>query len=118
MLTGAHADAARLFSAFDALVISSRTEGTPMIVLEAAVAGIPVVSTSVGGVPDLLEDGAGWLVPPGDRDALAQAIRAALDDPTERGLRGARLRARFAPAASDNDWVDQYLDLYRRLIAR
>src|SRR6185503_10335621 len=51
---GSVPDAGRLMTAFDAVALSSRTEGTPMTVLEAMAAGVPVVATSVGGVPDLL----------------------------------------------------------------
>ena len=69
------------YSDLDALVISSRNEGTPVSLIEALAAGVPVVSTAVGGVPDLLEDGAlGRLVPTDDADALAAAINAALGD--------------------------------------
>ena len=113
-LAGAVPDAGPLLSAFDALVLSSRTEGTPMVILEAAAAGVAVVSTAVGGVPDLLGDDAGWLVPAGDAEALASAMGAALGDGAERIRRAERLRARLATDAG-SDWVEQYLELYRRL---
>ena len=57
--------------AFDALVLSSRSEGTPMILLETIHAGIPIVASAVGGVPDLLPPGSALLVPPEDPAALA-----------------------------------------------
>src|SRR5690606_37435435 len=72
--TGALPDAGKLLAAFDALVLSSRTEGTPMVILEAAQAGTPVVSTPVGGVPALLRDDGGWLAEFTDAAALATAI--------------------------------------------
>ncbi|MGY2259182.1 glycosyltransferase family 4 protein [Pseudomonas sp. SDO55104_S430] len=66
----------------DALVISSRTEGTPMILLEAMQAGVPVVAFGVGGIPDVLQDGHnGLLATPADVPALARQIDALLSDP-------------------------------------
>jgi glycosyltransferase involved in cell wall biosynthesis len=117
VFAGAVPDAAPLFSAFDALVLSSRTEGTPMVVLEAAAAGVPVVSTAVGGVPDLLRDDAGWLVAPGDAAALAEGMRAALADSGESRRRASRLQERLAAKSGEADWVDQYLELYAKQIS-
>lgn len=77
--TGFVQDLKPVYSDMDALVISSDNEGTPVSILEALAAGVPVVSTAVGGVPDLLQHGAyGRLTPPGDSDALADAVLAAL----------------------------------------
>ena len=61
---GAVPDAARYFAAFDLFVLSSRTEGLPMVMLEAMAAGIPIVATNVGGIPDLLSSSEGMLVAP------------------------------------------------------
>jgi len=115
VFAGAQPDAAPLLSAFDALVLSSRTEGTPMVVLEAASAGIPVVATRVGGVPTIVGKDGGWLVAPGDAPALAEAMRVALTDEQGRVQRGAALRARVASEGASNDWVGEYLALYARL---
>ncbi len=68
--------------------------------LEAQALGVPVVASDVGGVRDWLRPEHGWLVPPGDPEALADALREA-SDPTRAGERGARARRfsqRFAPA--------------------
>lgn len=71
-----------VYSDLDALVISSTNEGTPVTLIEALAAGCPVVSTSVGGVPDLLNGGKlGKLVPPDDAEALAQATLDTLATP-------------------------------------
>lgn len=80
--TGFLHDLKAVYSDMDVLVIASRNEGTPVSVIEALSAGVPVVSTAVGGVPDLLHGGDyGRLVPAGDPDTLAAAVRAALTDP-------------------------------------
>ncbi len=116
-IVGAVAGAASLFTAFDTLLLSSRTEGTPMVALEAAAAGVPVVSTAVGGVPDLVGQGAGWLAPSGDALALAAAIRESLDDRAESARRVARMQDRLTTKRGEADWVDQYLELYARLVS-
>jgi L-malate glycosyltransferase len=64
----------------DVFVMSSREEGLGTSVLDAMACGIPVASTSAGGLPEMLADGAGLLVPPGDPAALAGAVSQILDD--------------------------------------
>jgi glycosyltransferase involved in cell wall biosynthesis len=82
-------------------VLPSRFEVMPMFLLEAMAAARAVVATSVGEVPSLVGD-AGLVVPPGDADALAEALVAVLNDPTEATRRGTELRQRaeeqFSPA--------------------
>jgi glycosyltransferase involved in cell wall biosynthesis len=81
-LTGWIRDTERVYADLDAAAISSVNEGTPVTVIEALSAGVPVVATAVGGLPDLLEGGAlGALVPSGDADALAGALIRALQTP-------------------------------------
>ena len=80
--TGFLRDLRPIYGDLDLLVISSDNEGTPVSIIEALAAGVPIVSTAVGGVPDLLEGGRyGVLVPPGDADALADAMITALSAP-------------------------------------
>lgn len=55
-------------------------EGIPVVLMEAMAAGVPVISTSTGGIPELLSGGAGLMVPPGDPNALADAIHEVLTD--------------------------------------
>jgi glycosyltransferase involved in cell wall biosynthesis len=109
-------DAAACFTGFTVLALSSRTEGTPMVVLEAMAAGVPVVATAVGGVPDLLSEGpAGWLVAPGDPVAFGAALRAALEEPAVAARYSAQaaraLESRYAVAP----WLDRYEAVYRGL---
>lgn len=78
---GWRSDPARCLGAADLFVLPSLREGLPLAVLEAMAAGVPVVASAVGGVPEAL--GGGWcgtLVPPGDAGALARALRSALAD--------------------------------------
>lgn len=113
---GAVPGAGRLLRAFDLVVLSSRTEGTPMIVLEALAAGVPVVAAAVGGVPDLVRED-GVLVPPADPEALARAIRDTLDH-----LDAARLQAREVADRDGSvryrEWLDSYAALYADVFPR
>jgi len=74
-LTGARSDVAALLSAFDVFALTSRSEGLPLVLLEAMAMGLPVLTTSVGGIPDLVEHGVtGFLVPPDDVTALVTQL--------------------------------------------
>ena len=78
-------DVARLLAGADFVVMASAFEGFPLAVMEALAAGLPVVATRVGGVPDAVTDGVeGILVEPGDVPALVDAIVALADDPDRR----------------------------------
>ncbi len=112
---GVRAGAATLLPAFDVLVLSSHTEGTPMVLLEAMHAGTPIVATCVGGVPDMLGGGRALLVPPAEPSALALAIAATLDDAPAAAAR-AELARHDAQATFGMDaWVARHDVLYRSL---
>jgi len=87
----------------DAVVLSSKWENFPHVLVEALAVGTPVISTDTGGVPEIVRDGEnGLLVPPGDPDALAAAVRRYFgDEQLRQRLREAAPRSvkRFAPAA-------------------
>ncbi len=93
------------------LVMPSRAESLPYIVLEAAAAGLPMVATRVGGVPEIFGSEAA-LVPPGDAAALANAIAAALDDPAGTRAAAVRLRERVCTQFSQDAMVDGVLAAY------
>jgi glycosyltransferase involved in cell wall biosynthesis len=93
-------------------------ENCPMAVLEAGAAGVPVVASAVGGIPELVQDGAtGLLVPPGDAVALAAAVTRLARDPQaarDLGRRGwERVRSRHDPDAH----VEELLGIYREVVA-
>jgi glycosyltransferase involved in cell wall biosynthesis len=112
---GARDDVARLLRAFDLFALFSRTEGHPMVVLEAMASGLPVVATRVGGVPGIIDDGeTGLLVEPDDEAALARAVGALAEDETRRREMGRRARVVVAERYPADRMVDEYLALYAR----
>jgi glycosyltransferase involved in cell wall biosynthesis len=73
---------AAVYAASDLVMLTSDTEGTPHVLLEAMGSDIPVVATAVGGIPEFVtSEQQGLLVPPGDRDALVTAAQRVHDDP-------------------------------------
>jgi glycosyltransferase involved in cell wall biosynthesis len=92
-----HTDVPAVLSSLDVLVLPSLYEEMGSILVEAMAAGLPVVASRVGGIPDVVVDGeTGLLVPPGDADALAAALDELVGDPQrrERFASAARRRAR------------------------
>ena len=87
-------EVAMLLGEADALVLPSFAEGVPVVLMEAMAAGLPVVTTRIAGVPELVEDGvSGKLVAPGDAAALRSALREVLTDPDMRTRMGRAGRA-------------------------
>lgn len=107
---------ARLLPAFDAFVLSSRSEGTPIVLFEAMAAGVPVVASSVGGIPDVVGDGAAVLVPPENPAALAEGIRVVLETPGIAAAMVQRAQRRLETGFSTPTWLERHEELYRALI--
>lgn len=90
---GARGDVPSLLKTMDVLVVSSFSEGSPNVVLEGMGAGVPLVATRVGGIPEIVEDGrSGLLVEPGDARALSEAVLALLNEPERARSMGRRGR--------------------------
>lgn len=104
--------AARYLAAFDAFVLSSRTEGTPIALLEAMAMSIPVVATRVGGVPDVMEASEGLLVDSEHPRAIGDALAAiARDEPAAR-VRAQAAARRVALHHSLASWVEAHARIY------
>ena len=120
VFTGFRSDVPDLLRAMDCFVLAStRTEGVPQSLLQAFAAGVPVVASAIGGIPEVVEDGkTGILVPPEDAATLARAIESVLGDRAgaEARARAARrlVEERFSHGAS----VARLLALYDEVIAK
>lgn len=106
-LAGNRPDAPRLLRAFDVLLHPSRHEALPRAVIEAMFAGVPVVASAIGGIPELVEPGvSGLLVPPGHGDALGRAAARIAQDPEL----GRRLAEAGAWRAREHFGVDRMIE--------
>lgn len=104
-----------LYQSVDAFVFPSRADTLPLVVIEAMLSGLPVISTQVGGIPYQVTPETGVLVPPGDPDALSEAISAIISDATRRGTMGEAGRVRAQALFSWDRASDAALEVYRRV---
>jgi len=112
-LLGLRSDVGNVLAGADVFVLPSLSEGVPLALIEAMLAERPIVATTAGDVPTVLDGGrAGVLVPPGDAAALANALGALLDDPAEarRLSQAAVQRARLE--YSLQQMTERYAELY------
>lgn len=116
--SGVVPDAARLYRAFDVFVLSSRTEGIPIVLFEAMHAEVPIVATRVGGVGEVVGEGEALLVPALDPAALAAAIDTVAAQPQEAARRATEARSTLERRFAPRPWVDAYDAVYRQAIAR
>ena len=118
-LLGTRRDVPDLLASSDVFVLSSRSEGFPVSILEAMAAGLPVVAANVGGVAEAVVDGeTGLLVPAGDAAALAEALERLLRDVELRRQLGARGRQRARRYFDVAPFQAAHLELYRSELAR
>ncbi len=116
---GRRDDARAVIERLDLLAVSSITDGSPLVVLEAMSAGVPVVATATGGLPDQIEHGVnGLLVPPGDAPALAAAMLRLIDDLDEARRFADAGRRRFAAEFSYDAMVGRVLRAYAAAVRR
>jgi sugar transferase (PEP-CTERM/EpsH1 system associated) len=117
-LPGTRDDVPGLLGDMDVFVLGSLREGISNTVLEAMASGVPVIATATGGNGELIESGqTGELVPVGDADALANAIRRYAADRELRARHGKRARERAVAQFSLDGMVDNYRRLYDELLA-
>lgn len=109
-------NASELLRAFDVLAITSRTEGTPMILLEAMGAQVPIVATAVGGVPDVVTSSEAILCRPDDPQAIAEAIDDVEVNSGAAMMRTVAARKRLESAFGPDQWVQQHRAVYRSVI--
>ena len=114
-LLGHRADVPKILAASDVFVSSSLWEGLPLAILEAMAAGLPVVATEVGDVPQIVNAESGATVPPGNPAALAHGIASLLDDPIRARSLGACGRQRVEREFGIATWFDRHRALYARL---
>ena len=118
LFLGFRPDAQALIGMMDVVAVPSVSEGTPLVVLEAMAAGVPVVASRVGGIPSQLQSGKeGILVPPGDPRALGDAILGLLRDPERARRMGKAGRLSAATEFSHENMVRRVEGIYRDALA-
>jgi glycosyltransferase involved in cell wall biosynthesis len=116
-LLGLRRDVPRLLAGFDVFVLSSAWEGLPLVLPEAMAQALPVVATSVGGVPGVVRPGeTGFLVAHGDEVALAERVLELGADPECRRAMGARAREIALARYSAERMADEYMAIYREVL--
>ncbi|MGE5505743.1 MAG: glycosyltransferase family 4 protein [Actinomycetota bacterium] len=119
MFTGYRDDISEVMQAGDLVVIPSLTEAQPRVAVQAFAVGKPVVASQVGGVPEIVEHGrTGWLVPPADPTALADAIEHVLRCPGDAAKVAAEARRLAEEAMRFDHRMEQTLATYRAAVVR
>ncbi len=117
-LLGERSDIVEILNAADVYALSSDYEGNPLSVMEAMAAGKPMISTAVGGVPELVEGGCGLLVPPRDAWALSKAMTYMLERPKARKSMGEASARRAVERFDLRVMTEAYENLYKTAIAK
>lgn len=113
---GRIANAGSLITAFDAFILSSRTEGTPITLLEAMNASVPIIATRVGGVPDVVSSSHALLVPPEQPRLIAQALSQLERDPSSAIARSTRARERLLESFGRARWLGAIDAVYAEVL--
>jgi len=115
---GPLANAGSLLSAFDAFVLSSRTEGTPITLLEAMNAGVPIVATRVGGVPDVVDSSHAIIVGAEQPTLIAHALSQIAGEPTAAAERSRRARDRLSQSFGPATWLAALDSVYEAAVGQ
>ena len=114
---GARDDVEQILSQTDVFVLSSVAEGIPMTILEAMSASTPVVSTAVGGIPEVIDDCVdGFLVEKSNPEALAAAMKRYIDNPKLIIEHGHNARNKILNKFNEKHMVQAYLEQYKALV--
>lgn len=115
-LTGRRMDVPRIMPAFDVFALSSKSEGLPLVVPEAMAAALPIVTTNVGGLPSVVDDGKTGLLVPVDEAALRAALQSLATDRERARRMGRDARDAALLRYSADRMVDAYLQLYEQAL--
>ncbi len=115
-LAGHIQDAPTLLPAFDVFALASFSESFGYVIVEAGAADVPVVATRVGGIPEIIEEDGGILVPPRNAHALYDALYTCLTQPRESHVRALTLKERVRTYFTKERMVEETRDLYRDLL--
>ncbi|GAB1716391.1 MAG: glycosyl transferase, group 1 [Nitrobacter sp.] len=113
-----HVKARYGFSKGRLLVVPSRGDSMPYVVIEAAAAGVPTIAANVGGIPEIFDSHTDALFPPDDVGAMAEAIKTALDEPAAAAERAKSLRERIFLHFSQKAMVEGVMAGYREAFAK
>jgi len=114
VFTGVRTDMAAVYRAADAVILPSLVENLPTVLIEAGAAGRPVVATTVGGIPEIVQDEVtGLLCPPADPDEMARQITRLIRDPKLRVSLGTAAAGRIGTEFSADAWVARLTGIYQ-----
>ncbi|MGE5071883.1 MAG: glycosyltransferase [Anaerolineae bacterium] len=117
-LLGLRNDLPEILASADMYVSASLREGLPITILEAMAAGLPIIATRVGDVPELLKDGRGVLVEPGNPEELQRAMLRCLERPVDHRRVGAAARDYVLKQHSPEAWYEQLLGIYAEAVRK
>ena len=113
---GIRDDIPQLLAASDIFISSSHWEGLPVAILEAMMAGLPIVATSVGDIPKVVTPEAGVIVPPHQPDCLAEAISVLVNTPDKARAMGDAARTRAMQEYSLDTWMKRHVSVYQQAL--
>ncbi len=116
ILLGHIQNAASLLSAFDLYLLPSLSEALAYVIMEAGAAGVPIVASRVGGIPEMLEEDGGFLIPARNPEVLADSIENILQSPKEALARAATFKARVLSYFTTKRMIEETTDLYHSLL--
>jgi glycosyltransferase involved in cell wall biosynthesis len=114
-LAGYKKNASSLLKAFDIFTLTSRTEALPYVSLEAGLAELPIIASRVGGIPEVVSDGCGILIEPGNIDKIKQSIIKLLEDNIQHKEYGKKLKEHVTQNLSTEGMVKNTIQYYNEL---